>query len=66
MICRSSHYVDIFYRFGNNRRPPKKKQLKWKSTETKNYMINYARYTTLKNHFLWFTLGHVTVMRISK
>ena len=28
--------------------------------------VNYTRYTTLKNDFLWFTLGHVTVMRISK
>ena len=28
-------------------------QLEWKSTKTKN-IINYARYTTLKNHFLWF------------
>ena len=37
-----------------------------KSTKTKNYVINYARYTTLKNHFLWFMLGRVTVMRISK
>ena len=41
---------DLFYRFGNDR----------------IYEINYARYTTLKNHFLWFMLGRMTVMRISK
>ena len=29
-------------------------------------VINYARYTMLKNYFLWFTLEHVTVMKISK
>ena len=37
-----------------------------KSTKPKNYVKNYARYTTLKNHFLWFTLRLKTVMRISK
>ena len=37
-----------------------------KSTETKNYLKNYARYTTLKNYFLWFTFGRMTIMRISK
>ena len=52
---------DIFYRFGNGQILPKKK-----STKTKNFEINYTRYTTLKNHFLWFTMGHMTVMRISK
>ena len=30
------------------------------------YLRNYVKYTTLKNHFLWFMLGHITVMRISK
>ena len=34
--------------------------------KTKDYVINYARYTTIKNHFVWFMLGRVTVMRISK
>ena len=34
--------------------------------KTKNYLINYARYTMLKNHFLWLKLGHMTVLRISK
>ena len=37
-----------------------------KSKKTKNYLRNYSRYTTLKNNFLLFTLGHMTVMRISK
>ena len=27
-----------------------------KSTHTKNYIRNYARYNTLKNNFLWFML----------
>ena len=63
MICRSS---DIFYRFGNDRILPKNVRLKQKSTKTKNYVINYARYTTLKNGFLLFTLGRMIVMRIPK
>ena len=63
MISRSSN---IFYRFGNDGILPKNVQLKKKSMKTGNYVINYARYTTLKNHFLWFMLGRVTVMRISK
>ena len=63
IICRSS---DIFYRFGNDQILPKNVRLKWKSTKTKNYVIDYTRYTTLKNHFLWFTLGRMIVMRISK
>ena len=37
-----------------------------KSTKNKNYVRNYARCTTLKNHFLQFMLGHMTAMRISK
>ena len=37
-----------------------------KSTKNKNYVRNYARCTTLKNHFLQFMLGHTTAMRISK
>ena len=57
---------DIFYRFGNGQILPKNVKLKWKSTKTKNFEINYARYTTLKNHFLWFTMGRMTVKRISK
>ena len=36
------------------------------STKTKNYLKNYVRYTTLKNYFLWFTLGRMTIMRISE
>ena len=61
MICRS---INFFYRFGKDQILPKNVRLKQKSTKTKNYVINYARYTMLKNHFLWFTLGCVTVMRI--
>ena len=63
MICRSSN---IFYRFGNGRILPENVRLKYKSTKTKNYVINYGRYTTLKNHFLWFKFGRLTVMRISE
>ena len=63
MIYRSS---DIFCRFGNDQILPKNVQLKWNSTKTKNYLINYTRYLTLKNHFLLFTLGCMTVGRISK
>ena len=37
-----------------------------KSTTNKNYRRNYARCTTLKNHFLWFMLGCMTVVNISK
>ena len=37
-----------------------------KSTKTKYYLRNYGRYTMLKNHLLWFMLGCMTVMRISK
>ena len=37
-----------------------------KSMKTKNYIRNYARYTMLKNHLLWFMLGNMSVMRISK
>ena len=40
--------------------------LKEKSAKTKNYLITYTRYTTLKNHFLLFTLGCVAVTRRSK
>ena len=32
------------------------------SRKTKNYVRNYTRYTTLKSHFLWFTLGCTTVI----
>ena len=52
VICRSS---DFFYRFGNDRIPPK--TCRW------NRSLRKLK-TTLKNHFLWFTLGRVTVMRI--
>ena len=44
---------DIFYRFGNGQILPKNVKLKWKSTKTKNFEINYARYTTLKNHLVY-------------
>ena len=37
-----------------------------KSTKTKSYVRNYARYTMLKNHLLWFMLGCMTVMRLQK
>ena len=49
MICESS---DIFYRFRNDQILPKNVWLKYKSMKTKNYVINYARYTMLKNYFL--------------
>ena len=61
MICKSSN---TFHRFGNDWILPKNLWLKEKSTKTKNYTINYARYTKLKNNFLWFTLGHVTYENI--
>ena len=35
-----------------------------KSAKTKNDVKSYARYPMLKNHFLWFALGCMTVMRI--
>ena len=35
-----------------------------RSMKTKNYERNCARCITLKNHFLWFTLGCMNVMRI--
>ena len=35
-----------------------------KSTKTKNYVTNHARYTMLKNHFLLFTLGRMTYENI--
>ena len=63
MICRSNN---IFYSFGNDRILPKNVRLKQKSTKTKNYVTNYARYTTLKNHFLWFKSERMTVTKISK
>ena len=62
MIRRSSY---IFYRFRNDL-ILLILLLKWKSMETKNYVTNYARNNTLKNHLSWFTLGHTIVMRISK
>ena len=52
MICRSS---DIYYRLAGK-----------SVRKLKNYVINYARYIMLKNHFLWFALEHVTVIRTSK
>ena len=61
MICRSS---DIFYRFGNDRILPKNVRLKQKSMKTKNCVLNQARYTKEKNHFLWFTLERVTYENI--
>ena len=45
---------------------PKKGALSSKSMKTKNYVTHYARHTMLKNHLLWFMLGHMAVMRISK
>ena len=51
-IYRSS---DIIYIFRNDQILPRNLQLKQKATKIKNFVINYARYTTLKNH-LWFTL----------
>ena len=32
----------------------------------KKYITGYAKYITLKKHPLWFTLGRMTVMKISK
>ena len=34
------------------------------STKTKTYIINYTKYNMLKNHFLGFTLGHMTYENI--
>ena len=62
MIC--SRGVTI-YRFGNDEILPKTCSWNSKFTKTKNHARNYDRYATLKNH-LWFTLGGMTVMRISK
>ena len=45
---------------------PKKVALSSKSMKTKNYVTYYGRYTMLKNHLLWFMLGHMAVMRMSK
>ena len=52
-ICRRATYFtdsEIIKYFG--------KMCGWnsKSMKTKNYVRNYARYNTLKNHFVWFTL----------
>ena len=33
------------------------------TTKNKSYVKSYAKYTTLKNNFLWFTLGYTTIMR---
>ena len=63
MICRSS---DIFYRFGNDRILTKNLGQIKVYKNYKNYTINYARYTMLKNHFLWFRLGCMIVIRMSK
>ena len=63
MICRSSN---IFCGFRNDGILSKNVRLKQKFTKSKNYVMNYTTYAKLKNHFLWFTLGCVTVMRISK
>ena len=49
MICKSSN---IFYRFGNDRILPK--ICSWNGSLQKLKTVNYARYTALKNHFLWF------------
>ena len=35
----------------------------WKSKKTKKYIRNYDRYTTLKNHFLCFTLGNIALFK---
>ena len=34
------------------------------SMKTKNYVKNYARYNTLENNSLWFTLGSLTYENI--
>ena len=54
MICRRlTYFTDLeiieYYQ----------KTCNWNNTSTKikNYVISYARYTTLKNHSLWFILG---------
>ena len=41
----------MFYRFGNDWILRKYVRLKQKSMKTKNYIINYARYTMLKHSF---------------
>ena len=63
MICRRATYFtdsEIFEYY------QKMCSRNSKSTKNKNYVQNYTRCTMLKNHFLWFTLGRMTVMRISK
>ena len=59
---------NIFYRFENDQIYTTKKHVAEIAnlSPTKSYVTNYARYTMLKNHFLRFKLGHMTVMRISK
>ena len=59
MICRRVKYFrwsEIIEYYG--------KKCSWNSMsmKTKNYVRNYTRYTTLKSHFLWFTLGYTTVV----
>ena len=47
-----------FYRFGNDRILPKKVWLKKKSTKTKDYVVNYARYIHYtKKSFLMLYVG---------
>ena len=60
MICRRATYftdLEMIEYF--------QKTCGWNSQSPKT-ATNYARYTTLKNLVIWFTLGHMTVTRISK
>ena len=41
-------------------------KIETENSKSTNYVRNYARYTMLKNRFLWFAFGGMAVMRISK
>ena len=61
MICRRATYFTDSEVIGYY---PKYIQLNRRLMKTKNHVRNYVRGTMLKNNFLWFTLDHMTVMKI--
>ena len=63
MICRSS---DICYRFGNDRILSKKHAAEVEVYKNEKLQNKLRQIHYIKNYFLWFMLGLVTVMRILK
>ena len=56
----------IFYRFENDRIISKNMQLKWQVYNNQKLCKKLRQTHYAKNNFLWFMLGHMSIMRIIK